>query len=216
MHVTIAGTGDMARGLAIRFLDGGNEVVLLGAERADAEALARDLAGDGAQRVGGGAVGDDLRGELLVLAVPYAAAAPLVSSYGRRLEGVVIVDATNPFDDPGAGMLIACDTSAAEELAALVPRRLGVRVLKAFNTVLPPTLVTGRVGGIPLDVFIAGDDVPAKATLRLLVEASGMRPVDAGPLARALELEGLALLHVALQDTLGTGFRSAVKILSSP
>jgi 8-hydroxy-5-deazaflavin:NADPH oxidoreductase len=46
------------------------------------------------------------------------------------------------------------------------------------------------------------------------VTDAGLRPVDAGPLARAHELEALGFLHMALQQPLGTGFSSTVKVLS--
>jgi 8-hydroxy-5-deazaflavin:NADPH oxidoreductase len=41
-----------------------------------------------------------------------------------------------------------------------------------------------------------------------------LRAIDAGPLARARELEALGYLHMALQQQLGTGFSSAVKVLA--
>ena len=66
----------------------------------------------------------------------------------------------------------------------------------------------------PLDVFIAGDDDSAKGTVKQLVEDGGMRAVDAGPLARSHELEALGYLHMALQEPLGTGFSSAVKVVA--
>ena len=40
-----------------------------------------------------------------------------------------------------------------------------------------------------------------------------MRPIDAGPLKRARQLEALGYLHMAIQQPLGTGFSSAVKML---
>ena len=52
------------------------------------------------------------------------------------------------------------------------------------------------------------------ATVRELVESGGLRAVDAGPLARAHELEALGYLHMALQQSLGTNFGSAVKVLA--
>ena len=70
------------------------------------------------------------------------------------------------------------------------------------------------MSGQPLDVFIAGDDDGAKATVSQLVEDGGMRAVDAGPLARAHELEALGYLHMALQEPLGTGFSSSVKVVA--
>jgi hypothetical protein len=41
-----------------------------------------------------------------------------------------------------------------------------------------------------------------------------MRAIDAGPLARARELEAAGLLHMTIQKPLGTGFGSALKILT--
>jgi predicted dinucleotide-binding enzyme len=65
----------------------------------------------------------------------------------------------------------------------------------------------------PLDVFIAGDDADAKATVATLVEAGGLRPIDVGQLANARYLEGLGFLHIALQMSRGTQFSTAVKLL---
>jgi predicted dinucleotide-binding enzyme len=41
-----------------------------------------------------------------------------------------------------------------------------------------------------------------------------MRAVDAGPLHRARQIEGLQLLHIVLQGTLGTNWGSALKIVA--
>jgi len=72
------------------------------------------------------------------------------------------------------------------------------------------TLREGRVADESLDVFVASDDVDAKATVSKLIEDGGLRPVDAGPLARARELEAAGLLHMSIQSNLGTGFGSAL------
>jgi 8-hydroxy-5-deazaflavin:NADPH oxidoreductase len=74
--------------------------------------------------------------------------------------------------------------------------------------------VEGSVGGQPLDVLIAADDADAKRAVSQLAEDGGLRAVDAGPLARAHELEALGYLHMALQEPLGTGFATTVKILA--
>ena len=68
--------------------------------------------------------------------------------------------------------------------------------------------------GQPLDVMVAGDDEAAKGAVRQLAEDGGLRAVDAGPLARAHELEALGYLHMALQEPLGSGFGSAVKLIA--
>lgn len=86
-------------------------------------------------------------------------------------------------------------------------------MVKAFNTTFAGTLVDGEVAGQPLDVFIAGDDADAKETVAELARG-GLNPIDVGPLRRARELERLGFLHMALQDGLGTGYGSAVKVIS--
>ena len=50
--------------------------------------------------------------------------------------------------------------------------------------------------------------------LRRLAEDSGMRLVDAGPLAVARQLEGAGYVHMAIQGDLGTSYGSALKVVS--
>jgi 8-hydroxy-5-deazaflavin:NADPH oxidoreductase len=87
-----------------------------------------------------------------------------------------------------------------------------VSVVKAFNTTFAGTLVEGEVAGQPLDVFVAGDEEDPKATVAELARTGGLNPIDAGPLRRARELEHLGFLHMTLQEKLGTGYASAVKV----
>ncbi len=100
--------------------------------------------------------------------------------------------------------------SVAQEIAGAAP---GAKVVKAFNTTLAGTLVDGEVAGRPLDVFVASDDDDAKGAVSRIASDGGLRPVDAGPLARAHELEALGYLHMAIQESLGTGYGSAIKVL---
>ena len=72
-------------------------------------------------------------------------------------------------------------------------------VVKAFNTTFGGTLVAGEVAGQKLDVLSAGDDADAKQKVAQLVSDGGLRPLDAGPLARAQQLEQL-------------GFASAIRL----
>jgi 8-hydroxy-5-deazaflavin:NADPH oxidoreductase len=86
-------------------------------------------------------------------------------------------------------------------------------VVKAFNTTFAGTLTSGQVDGQPLDVLIAGDDEQAKQAVADVARAGGLRPIDAGPLRRARELEHAGFLHMALQEQLGTGYASALRFL---
>ncbi len=209
MNVTIIGTGNMGRGIATRLLAGGHEVTLLDRDGARGEALAGELGGS----VGAGTVGDPISGEVVVLAVPYEAAAPLMRQYGEALSGKVVVDITNPVNwETFDGLVTPPDSSAAEEIEKAAPE--GARVVKAFNTTFAGTLVEGEVAGQPLDVYVAGDDAGAKEMVSQLVRDGGLVAIDAGPLRRARQLEGLGFLGMTLQQPLGLGFQSGWKLAS--
>jgi 8-hydroxy-5-deazaflavin:NADPH oxidoreductase len=208
MDVTIIGTGNMARGIGRRLVAGGHHVTVLGKEPAEADAVVDELGGEGAAQAGRS--GEEIADDVVVLAVYYPDAKAVVEQYGGGLSGKVLIDITNPVNETMDGLVTPPDSSAAQELAASAP---GAKVVKAFNTTFAATLIDGEIGGKPLDVFLAGDDEEAKATVSQLVEDGGLRPIDAGPLMRARELEATGLLHMSMQNTLGTGFASALKIL---
>jgi predicted dinucleotide-binding enzyme len=66
--------------------------------------------------------------------------------------------------------------------------------VKAFNTLFRHVLAEVR----PLDVFIAGDDAQAKASVAAFVESLGLRPLDVGGLDMAHWLEGASLIEMGL------------------
>jgi predicted dinucleotide-binding enzyme len=207
MDVTIIGTGNMGRAIATRLLAGGHSVTLLGTEAAKAEAVAQELEGS----IRTGAVGDPVAGDVVILAVWYPTTNEVLDLYGDQLDGKVVVDISNPIDVDAFEPLVLDAGSSAQEAAGRTPR---ARIVKAFNTTFAGTLSEGRVGGQPLDVFIASDDDDAKETVAKLVEDGGLRAVDAGPLRRARELEAAGFLHMTVQNPLGTGFGSALKVIA--
>jgi 8-hydroxy-5-deazaflavin:NADPH oxidoreductase len=207
--VTIIGAGNMARGIGTRLVGQRNEVQILAPTAEHATGLAEEL-GSGAT---GGSADSPIEGEVVVLATPYDGALDFVSRRGQDLTGKVVVDITNPVDWASFDRLVTPpDSSAAQEIASRLPN--GVPVVKAFNTTFAGTLTSGEVSGHPLDVLIASDDEEAKSRVSEVVESSGMRAIDAGPLRRAQQLEHLGFLHMALQDSLGSGYGSAVKFVT--
>jgi 8-hydroxy-5-deazaflavin:NADPH oxidoreductase len=207
MEITVIGTGNMARGIATRALAGGHTVTVLGTSAEKAEALASELPG----KVRTGTVGDTPAGDVLVPAVWYQVIDDVLGRYRDQLAGKVVVDITNPVDPESFQPLTIEAGSAAQDIAGKAP---GAKVVKAFNTTFAGTLVEGSVSGQPLDVFIASDHEEAKETVRRLAEDGGLRVVDVGPLSHARQLEGLGYLHMVVQGGLGTGYDTAVKILS--
>jgi predicted dinucleotide-binding enzyme len=207
MNVTVVGTGNMARAIATRALAGGHHVTFVGTHLSKADKLADELRTEGPARSS-----EEVGGDLVVLAVPYTQAPHAVRQHGARLTGRVLVDVTSPVDlSVLAPLDVSPFASGAEVIADVAPE--GASVVKAFNTTFAGTLLAGSVAGRPLDVFMAGDDADAKERVATLVRDGGMRPIDAGALARARELEALGYLHMAVQPALGTAFASAVGVL---
>jgi 8-hydroxy-5-deazaflavin:NADPH oxidoreductase len=214
MHITVIGAGNMGRGIGHRLVAGGHSVTVVDRDPEEAGRLAEELRGvaEGDATVEAAEPGAELRGEVVILAVYYPGTLEIAGDLGDRLAGKIVVDISNPLNQTFGGLATAPGTSAAEELAAALPA--GARVVKAFNTTFSGTLVEEQVAGKQLDVLIAGDDEGAKETVAQLVRDGGLRAIDTGSLERARQLEGLGFLHITLQQTLGTGFGSAVKILA--
>ena len=188
--ISIIGTGNMARTIATLAIAGGNTVEVIGRDQSKAAELAKTL-GDSTTTGGFGTVP---AGDVVILAVLFDSAVSIVSEYGDALAGKIIVDITNPFNATADGLAIPADTSIAQMVAEAAPA--SAHVFKAFNTLFRDVLAAGG----PLDVFIAGDDAKAKASVSAFIESLGLRPLDVGDLNMAHFLEGAGLLSVGLAN----------------
>lgn len=186
--ISFIGLGAMARAIATRAVAGGNSVEIIGRDAAKAKDLAAALGGGATA----GTFGTVPAGDVVVLAVPYTSAVPVVAQYGDALAGKVIIDITNTFNADATGLVIPDGTSGAQEIAKAAPA--SAHVVKAFNTVFGHVLAQGR----PLDVFFAADDARAKASVSAFIESLGLRPLDVGGLEMARWLEGVGPLLMGL------------------
>jgi predicted dinucleotide-binding enzyme len=208
-NISIIGLGNMASTLAGRALAGGNAVEIIGRDPAKAKEVAATLDGATVGTPGTAPVGD-----ILILAVPYASAAAVVSEYGEALQGKVVIDITNPVTPDFTGFVTPEGSSGAQEIAKAAAA--GAHVVKAFNTLFAGVLAAGSAEGRPLDVFIAGDDGQAKARVSAFIESLGLRPLDVGqlPMARAIENAALLQLGLVAHSVKHTNFVLGVNILS--
>ncbi|WP_217178833.1 NADPH-dependent F420 reductase [Streptomyces sp. AC495_CC817] len=159
-----------------------------------------------------GVMGDELTGDLVVLAVPSGAYAGIAELYRDQLAARVVVDISNPIDFSTYDELTSPpDSSTAAELAAMLPP--GSAVVKAFNVNLGDTLTSGTNGTTPTTVLYAGDYADAKTAVAALIEAAGMRAVDVGPLTRARELEAMGFLQIILAALGKTRYESGLALL---
>jgi len=207
--ISIIGTGAISSALAGRALAAGNAVEIVGRDPVKAKELAAALGGATV-----GTAGTAPAGVIVILAVPYASAATVVSQYGDALDGKIIVDITNPITPDLTGFVTPEGSSGAQEIAKAAPA--SAHVVKAFNTLPSDVLAAGSAEGRLLDVFIAGDDAQAKARVSMFIESLGLRPMDTGQLPMARALENATLLHLGLvaHAVKHTNFVLGVSILS--
>src|SRR5690242_14484177 len=100
-------------------------------------------------------------GDVVILAVPFAAIDDAVRTMGDATRGKVLVDATNALDE-NMGLALGCTTSGAEELQK---KAAGAKVVKAFNTVFAQHMDSGRVRDEVLTLLAASDDDGARETV---------------------------------------------------
>ena len=203
--ISIIGTGKMGTAIADMSARAGANIQIL-KRKAGVDAT---IEREGTEY---GTMGDELTGEIVVLATPYTSVADVIGQYRDQLSGKVIVDISNPIDfSTFDGLSVPPDSSAAAEIAKEIPDGA---VVKAFNVNFAETLASGTNGGTLTTVLLAGDDADAKIAVIDLVEAAGLRAVDTGPLTRARELEALGFLQITLAALAKTKWESGFTLLA--
>jgi predicted dinucleotide-binding enzyme len=198
MQIAIIGAGNVGRALAGSFTRAGHDVTVSAINPGHAREAATE-AGASAAATNAEAVSN---ADVVVLAVPPTAFEQLAAELGDALTGKVVVDVSNrPTPSPDGSA-----TSIAEELQGKLPR---ASVVKAFNTSFAARQAEPKVNGISADGFVAGDDASAKQTVHDVVESIGFRPVDAGSLAAARTLEGMAWLLITRAMSAGGTWQDA-------
>lgn len=173
-QVTIFGKGNMGQAIAGQFEKAGHTVNFVTAEESVKEI-----------------------GNIIILAVPYAALDSITVAYKEILAGKIIIDITNPvnfdtFDD----LVVPADSSAAALLQEKLPQSY---VVKGFNTTFGATLASGKVANqSQTTVLLASDHEEAKQAIAQSLATSDLAVKDAGSLKRARELEAMGFLQISL------------------
>jgi len=213
MKVGILGTGDVGRALGRGFVTLGHEV-RLGARSANHE-KALEWVGEMGERASQGAFAEAAAfGDLVVFATLGVANPDVVKAIGpETVAGKVVIDATNPLDFSKGfppDLAIKGNDSGGETLQRLIP---DAKVVKAFNTVTNTLMFRPELPGGPPDMFIAGDDAGAKATVSKILNDFGWpRVIDFGGIEASRWLEAMCIAWVIACSATGN-WRQAFKLL---
>jgi hypothetical protein len=148
-------------------------------------------------------------GDVIILAIPWNAVNDALAATGP-LTGKTVIDCINPLLPDLSGLALGTTTSAAEEIAKLIPE---AKVVKCFNTLGYTNIANPVFGDQAASMFLAGDDAGAKLIVSELGNQLGFDMVDAGPLAQARWLEAMAILWITMALKYGGSQRSAFKLL---
>ncbi|ELZ94844.1 NADPH-dependent F420 reductase [Haloferax mucosum ATCC BAA-1512] len=203
----LGGTGDIGEGLALRWAYDTDHEVIIGSRdpdkaRAKADEYETELSSRGRDvKINGftNAMAAD-RASVVVLAVPPYHVADTIDAVSDSLseDDLLVTPATGikreddgfHYHPPKAGSVTALVTDAAPD---------HVPIVGAFHN-----LAAGRLADLDadldIDTLLVADDPDAKETVWLLADGiEGLRPLDAGGLANASEIEALTplLINVA-------------------
>jgi hypothetical protein len=194
----LGGTGKEGSGLAMRWALRGYRVIIGSRDsgRAAEKAAEFNTALGGDYLTGKGNPEAAAEAQIVVLSVPYSAHKDTLEAVRDQLAGKILVDVTVPLQPPKVRTVhVPEGKSAAQEAAALLGE--SVRLVSAFQNVSAEKMGDPKQE-VDCDVLVTGDDADAKQAVITLVEAAGMRGVDAGPLANAIAAEALTpvLLYI--------------------
>ena len=182
----LGGTGEQGRGLAYRWAQAGQRVIIGSRDEQRAQALAADL---GATVEGATNVVCAARADVVVAAVPWAGHEALLAELRTALVGKIIVDCVNPlgFDKQGAFALAVEQGSAAQQAAELLPDST---VVAAFHHISAVLLLDDSVPTLDTDVLVLGDKREATDTVQALANRiPGLRGIYGGRLRNAAQVE---------------------------
>lgn len=199
----LGGTGPEGSGLALRWAQAGETVIIGSRDAQRAQESAEKIrlqAGAEAKISGLENVAACAATDLIVLTIPFPGHAVLIKQLKPALRpGSIVIDATVPLAASVGGRasrtLGVWQGSAAQETAELVPP--GVAVVAAFHNVGAEMLHSP--GPVDCDVVVCSDDAEAGKTVRALASRiAGVRALDGGKLENSRILEQITALLIGL------------------
>ena len=201
----IGGTGDQGLGLALRFAQSGEHVLVGSRDIKKAKNAViliknmlnkKDLSNVSAMTNEEATTNADI----IILTVPLQAQMITLKSIKDHIQGKIFVDATVPLEGCIGGkptrFVDLWEGSAAERSAAFLGKE--ARVVSAFSNISAASL-NNINHNVECDCLISGDDPEAnKPVLELAEKIPGVRAIECGPLENARIVEKITPLLINL------------------
>jgi hypothetical protein len=201
MKISILGAGNIGGTLGRKWAAQGHDVVF-GVRDVNAAKVEQLLdATEG--RATAASVADAVAGvEVVLLAIPGQAVESTLAALGGKLDGKIIIDATNNVGQP-----------VMNSLATVRAHAPGARLFRAFSNLGWENFAEPVFDGVQADLFYCGDSGQARTTVEALIADVGLRPVYVGDLDQVPVIDSLTRLWFALALQQGYGRHMAFKML---
>ncbi len=199
----IGGTGPAGTGLALRWAQAGEAIIIGSRDEKRAKETAAAIqkkAGPQANVSGMENATACAAADILMLTVPFEGQAGILKQLKPAItEGSILIDATVPLAASVGGRasrpLGVWQGSAAQQAAELIPK--GVSLVAAFHN-LSADLLNGDAL-LDCDVIVCSDDPDAaQLTRELAAKIPGVRAIDGGKLENARFVEQITALLIGL------------------
>ena len=210
----IGGTGSLGSGLAWRFAQAGNKVIIGSRDAERAAETAADINSKLDKDIAEGM--DNLSaaeaGEIVVLTIKFNHQRSTLEQLHDAVQGKIVVDTTVPLVPPK----VARVQLPPEGSASIITQQIlgeNVRVVSAFQNIAADSLP----GDAPIncDVLVTGDKKDAREAVVQVARASGMRAWHAGPIANSVAAEAMTSLLIHLNKQF-PGAHTGIKITGIP
>ena len=185
----IVGVGNIGGAVARHLVRGGESVLLVSKDPAQAQTLAGELG-----PLARAASAEDAipAADAIIFALWLPQLREALPQHSSRLEGKIVIDTSNPVGFANDGEIVRTlpdNQSQASIVAGLLPAT--ARYVKAFGSMSADTLAASANREPRRAVlFYAADDDAAATTIERLIRAAGFDPLKVGGLADAGRIEG--------------------------
>jgi predicted dinucleotide-binding enzyme len=202
LNITVLGAGNIGGTIGRKWVNAGHQVTfgVNDPNGKNAQALRSEL-GD---KVKISTVAEALNSnpDVVLLALPGAAAESTIAQYASQLDGRIIIDAANRM---GA--------STMNSFAALKEHAPQARIYRAFNTYGYENFANPEFNGVQADLFFCGTAGDSRATVEQLIAEVGLRPMYLGGVEQVGTVDSITGVWFALALGQGKGRHLAFKVL---
>ncbi len=206
----IGGTGKLGAAIARRLAKAGRKVIIGSRLAESGDKVANEL---GFGLTGLANADAAQAGDIVIVAVPFAAQEATLAEIAPHVAGKIVVDTTVPLVPPKVMRVqLPPEGSAAQRAQKLLGET--VTMVSAFHSVAAHKLATDE--NIACDVLVFGDDKNARAQVVELVTQTGLRGIHGGALANSAAAEAMTSILIFINKTYsvdGAGIQITGKLI---